>query len=269
MRMIAITAMLLMFSGVFQSYAADVSPPEPINLRGTYHVYFGGIPVAKLWMAFEQDDKTYRYTCAIKSKGIARLFKRIRALTTSHGVKTDHGWQTLALTIHSEYPDGNKETKLAYDEEGNLKERVLSDDDDPNYRPRIDKERLRSVPTYGNAFQVLRDAIYNSLKSGEKQFKTEIYDAKRLMRVTAVIEGEQNYQVKGRYVTVYRLRFSRELLEGFTEKEKKRYAEGEPPLMLYVAKENLLPIALEIGFTFGSIKAYWVSDADAAKGDTH
>lgn len=261
MRLIHAATVALLFLGQFQAHAAEAEPSlQPLNVRGTYQVYFGGVPMAKLWMSIEEEPHAYQLTTAIKSKGIVRMFKRVRSINTSNGIRTPQGWQTLRMSIKSEYADGTKETRLVYNEAGELIERFLSEDDDPSYRPPVDKALLRGVPTYGNAFLVLRDAIDRAVKQNDKTFTTEVYDAKRLTRVTAVIEGEQDYQIKGANTPVYRIRFSRELIAGFTEKEKKRYAEGEPPLYLYVAKNNLMPIALEIKFAFGGIKAYWEED---------
>jgi|GEM_PF-2123722 len=267
MRLIGVAVMGLLFFAQFQAHAAEeAAHPEPLNLRGTYQVYFGGVPMAKVWMAIEEKPETYQFTSAIKSKGIVRMFKRVKSINTSNGIRAASGWQTLRMSIKSEYSDGVKETRLIYGEDGELTERSLSEDDDPAYRPPVDKALVRAVPTYGNAFFVLRDLIYQSVQRGEKTFKTDVYDAKRLTRVTGVVDGEQNYQIKGAYTPVYRIRFSRELIAGFTEKEKKRYAEGEPPLYLYVSRNNFMPIALEIQFAFGSIKAYWEEEkADLKK----
>lgn len=252
----AVTVILVLMTA--QSAAAQtIDSPKPLDVRGTYYMTLAGIPVAKIWMAVEGKPDRFVYTASLKSRGMVRWFKKIKSLLVSEGVKTGHGWQALDVNIHSIYPDETNETKLQYSTDGLLLKRVLSHDDDPKYRPLVAEEKLTRISTYGDAFFNIRDLSYQAVRQGKDRFVTQLYDGKRLMEITAKIEGEEVYELHDRPVPTYKLSLSRSYLAGFTEKEAKRYAEGEPPLYLFMRKKDYLPIALEIELAFGSFKALW------------
>ncbi|MCI5049891.1 MAG: DUF3108 domain-containing protein [Rickettsiales bacterium] len=249
---------------IWLSSAALVSASElkPLNdFRGTYYFAWTGIPVAKLWFAAEQSGNDYTYTATLKSRGLVRMFKKVKAYTVSTGFKAPHGWQTRSYRTESKDSDNTKEVHLSFQPDGTLSERVVTDEDDPNYRKPVDEALLKAVQTYGSAFFELRRLTHETIVANQKSFETDLYDGKRLMHVKAVLDGKEEVDVNGKSVQAHRLKLSRTLTAGFTEKEKKRYQEGEPFAYLYFSDDaDFVPIKLSVTIKFGLFHGYLVKE---------
>lgn len=239
-------------------YAAEL---PPLNIKGTYYFSWNRIPLAKLWIATEQNKTDYKFTGALKSSALTNIFRKVKALTTSKGIKRNGTWQALTFDNEARYSNDTKTIKLTFDKSGTLTKRELSHEDDPNYRPRVAKDALKGAITYGNALFVLRQSLHDALQTGQDSFIHYLFDGERLMQVTATINDDAEVEVDHKFVPAYKLSLERKLVSGFTHKEKKKYEEGEPLAYLYLSHdEMLLPIGMEIDMSLGNLRGHWEAE---------
>jgi hypothetical protein len=238
--------------------ALPVQADSPYNARGTWFMSWSGIPFAKIWIALEENAEGYRLTASYKSRGIVRIFDKNKSLTLSHGVRLGDTVQTLEYEFENDEQD--KFTKLEFDRAGELIRRKVQPEDDPSHRPPVPSTAIKGAVTPGNVLFALRRAVQLAQQQGDKSFAVPFYEGKRLMEVHGRVLGPENYTIGKKSVETIKVEFNRKLLGGFTDKEIKRYAEGEPPLYLYLDAETLFPLAMEIEIKFGTLKAVWKAE---------
>lgn len=241
---------------VLSVFAASIAQAqEPYQLRGTWHMSFSGVPFAKLWVAVDEKPETYDFTAAFKSSGVVRLFKKMKSLTKSHGVRTENGWQPLVLDYENK--DEGKKTKLTYDASGQLVARDVAPEDDPNYRPTVSFEEASQAQSVGSILFAFRDTFKAMDKQPGTSFTLPLYDGKRLADITVQYVGKLNVPIDGKPIPTYQLALSRKLVNGYTLKEIKRYQEGDPPVHLFVRQSDYFPVAMDVTLALGTIRAEW------------
>lgn len=250
---------LIVFLFLLFPVGSAMAEPAPLNIRGTYHVSWNGIGFTKFWAAIEQPDAThFKLTATLKSKGLVRMFKKVKTYTTSDGVLTPHGWQTLHYRTEATYSDKTTLTALEYNSYGELTHREIVKEDDPKHRPPVDPEKVVRSQSLGSALWELRRLFSGMQADGTRQKSVHLYDGKRLMRVT-ITRGDDG--VLGD-IPVHVVTLSRELIDGITNKEiRKMKEEGEPPVYLYLtADDQLMPVGMEVLLSLGTISARFVAE---------
>ncbi len=229
-----------------------------VHFKGTWFVSWNAIPFAKLWIDTSAKDSRFELTAAFKSRGLLRIFSHMKTLTTGHGTYIDSNAQTLILRYDNK--DADKHNYMEFAEDGSLLSRDLKPKDDPNYRPDVPSSKLRGVTTTVDLLWDLRGHMQQILASGEQQFEQPFFDGKRLMSIRANYKGVATQEIDGQPTDVHVLELSRSLIDGFTEKEKRRFAKGEPPAILYIDQQTLFPIGLEVYVKFGTMRGYWKAE---------
>lgn len=230
----------------------------PYALRGTWYVDFSGIPFAKLWIAVEETPQQYELTAAFKSTGLVRLFKEMRSLTLSHGVRTDAGMQ--ARLFHYTNNTEDKETLLRFDAAGRITERRVVPEDDPEHRPPVDAQAVGPAHTPGDILFAVRERARALPKESGASFTLRLYDGKRLMDVSAEYIDASPVVLKEVSVPAYRFKLSRVPVAGFTQKELNRYQDGEPPVMLSLRQGDYFPVHMAALLPLGTLQARWEAE---------
>lgn len=247
-------ALLLCLVFSMPATAQEAAP----HFKGTWYFSWNSIPFAKLWIDTSAKDNRFELTAAFKSRGILSLFSRMKTLTTGHGTYIDSNAQTLVLRYDNK--DADKHLYMDFNEEGAVISRDIKPKDDPNYRPDVASSKLRGVTTTVDLLWDLRSHMQRMLASHESQFEQPFFDGKRLMSIRADYKGVATHEIDGNPQQVHVLELSRTLIDGFTEKEKKRYAQGEPPATLYIDQQTLFPIGLNVPIKFGEMRGYWKAE---------
>tara|TARA_B100001123_G_C15099499_1_gene942971 strand:+ start:209 stop:961 length:753 start_codon:yes stop_codon:yes gene_type:complete len=227
---------------------------QPANgMRGTWYFAFAGIPFAKLWMAVEAKGDQQHVVTDFKSSGIVRMFKAMKTYSEAE-VDADGQIRRYETTNKAE----NKHTLLRFDSSGTLTERVVEPEDEPSHRPPVDAAKVKGADTPISALFALPDRL-QQLQEGESDALL-MYDGQRLARIHFQHLGAGMMTINDHQVPVTRLALTRELVDGFTEKEKKRYAEGDPLLTVYVRSQDGFPIAAELPMALGTLTARWEAE---------
>lgn len=229
-----------------------------VHFKGTWFFSWNAIPFAKLWIDSSTQGEQFELTAAFKSRGILRIFSSMKTLTVGKGLYRE-GW-AQPLTLRFDNKEDRKHTYLDFDEDGALLSRDIEPKDDPNYRHEVSASKLRGVTTSADMLWDLRSHLRRILESGDTHFEQPFFDGKRLMSIRADYKGIASHEIDGKAIAVHVLELSRTLIDGFTEKEKRRYAKGEPPATLYIDQQTLFPIGLEVYVKFGTLRGYWKAE---------
>ncbi len=234
---------------------------EPLNTRGTYYFAFNHIPFAKLWLATETEEESFKVTSTLKSQGIVRLFKRIKNLTIGEGRRNDGQWVPFSYVSNSDKEEREaKHVELHYDGFGNLTKRIVNPDDDPNYRPRVPAQEAAKIMHPSGAVLTIREKLFHALHVGASTFTQRIYDARRLVDLHLVIEGRETLRINGETLPVIKTRGSREYIAGYTDKEIRR-VKDDPPVYIYFSDDaRMIPVFVQTSLDWGTLTATYEAE---------
>lgn len=189
MRHIAVFLAFLLLCGGFSPARAEDSPKPPVAFKGHYEFSWGGIPVGTMNVTLWQDKERYAARATTKSSGIVRWFARHKAVSTVEG-KIVQG-RYLPLHYHSEYTLRKKSNTvdIAFTEDGNIKAVTLTPALRRDARPEITKEALRHALDPVTSYLALGDAIATANAQGKTETSFDMFDGKRLSRLTLTLKG--------------------------------------------------------------------------------
>lgn len=188
---------------------------------------------------------------SIQSLGVVRKVSKYS--NTSEGKFKKVGNSYVPTYYHSYLTQrqGSKEVTINYDASGKIIKEAVVPPDKAYKRPPVKNESKQSVVDPITAALVAREKIRASLASGEKQFSFNIYDGRRLSRLDFNIEGEESIKVLDKRRDVVRISFRRVALEGYTNNELKRMKGEEPDIVVYLGKDDLLPLSAKAAAPLG------------------
>jgi len=247
-----INSLLLLLCSAFPAYAADIN--TPLDFKGRYDFAMGGIPFGKIDVAFEQDATKYSAVSNIKTVGIVKIFVEHQSHTTSKGTGANFSYPNVEYS--SRYTTKGKPREADFKRTNGVItfEHVLPPED-PNNRPPVAIDLKSKAYDPVSLALGLRSEIAKLLASGGKGFTLDYYDGRRLTRGSFQYVGEKNITIGGKKYPVYTLSASRSPIAGFTAKELKRMKDKEPPLFIYLAKDTLIPLRLELKLILGTAAA--------------
>lgn len=223
----------------------------PLSERMHYDFSWMGMGFGAMDLNAHESAGRYEATMTIRSTGLAQLFS---PLSGKIEVNAGPGGRLYEAFTTS----GSKKNhyKLAWDGAGNLTERIVEPAEDPGHRPDVPPELARGVNDPLSFLLNLRQDLSAARDKGEAHFATRIFDTKRVTEAVFTIEGRETIEWQGEKVPVIHCIGRRVPLAGFTEKEKKRVAKGEPPLHVFFSDdEKLLPIRMHFDAFLGRVKA--------------
>ena len=250
-------ARILLFCVLIGAPCHAAATPQP-SLVGTWYFSWSGIPFAKLWLSVQPEGDGSVLVASFKSRGIVRLFDSMKTLSKGHLYHQGEQISTAAFVFDD--ADEGKHTTLRFNMAGELTHRTVTPEDDPSHRPPVPAHRVKGAATPADALFALAAGYRAAEREGKPSFTRLFYDGKRLMKVKAALLPERDYAMEGGTHKVKVVALSRRLVAGFTEKEQRRHAEGEPPVYLFLSAQTLHPIAMEAQIKLGTMKAYWVAE---------
>lgn len=250
-----VVAWLVLCCAIAQPIQAETPPPSQ-SLRGAWQFDFIGIPFARLWLAIDETPAEYELTASFKSKGIVSLFKKMDTLTQSQGVMTEAGMR--ARMFRYENTAEGKYTHVTLDDANALVKREVVPEDDPWHREPVPAARVKGAYLPGDVFFALRTK-WDSLREG-KTASITFYDGKRLSRIQVRPIQPESIMHHQRSVATLRVALSRELLAGYSQKEKDRFAMGDPPVFVWLREQDGFPIRLEAQLGYGVLRGVWLAE---------
>lgn len=211
---------------------------------GQYSFSWAGIPLGRLALSIQEKDKAYELRLQVASGGIVNIFTSHDNETVARGGVDDAGYHPAFYESHYTTKKKARHVRLQYDGKGKNTEVFNDPAEDRARRPEVEEK--------------LRDGSYDPLtalmvmRAGGTGFRG--FDAKRLYEVTPEKGEAQQVKAAGRQQLAVPYILRRAPLGGLTEKEKKVYAKGEPPLSLFLSDdERRVPLMMSMPVMLGHV----------------
>lgn len=226
------------------AYADSPAAADTMHFIGRYDFTWSGIALAAAEFSIDKEQENYKLRIEISSKGIVNLFTRHRSDTSASGKRINgHYYPHI---YESRYWTKNKprHLKLVFDSVGRITEETVEPPEDRSERPEV-PHALKDKTL---------DPLTLVLVVPEGNTTPRVFDAKRLWEGKAIAGDAtvlRTYDGK-RAAIPYLL--TRKPLSGLTQKEKKEYEHGEPPLTFYFsADERHIPLYMTMPVYMGSL----------------
>lgn len=253
------TALPLFF--IFFICAAQAAPLAPFNMKGEYGFTWMHLPFGRLTVDAAEEGGRYRIASTIESVRAGKIFSDHRSTATAEGDAAVPA-ENASRSFESRYDtkDGTSHVRLVFTS-GRLKERIVETPEPVGKRPIVPEDNLEGALDFLSFARGVRQHLRAALDAGKSGFEVRLYEGKRLMNTVWTVQGKKKIRWNGKSTPVIACTAKREAVDGFTAKEQKRIAKGEPPLTVYFSDdEKLIPLALRLDAWFGVLEAVLKGD---------
>jgi len=250
-------SVLILLVGVANPSAAQVPPLAPLTIEAKYIVAWNGITIGRINLTAEEAGGRYRMLVDTKTRGLARLFSDEATVASAEGAITDDG-RYIPLRFESRpLKDPEKpRTVLTYDEAGKLLSRERTPDDDPAWRPPVPPEQVATSTDPVSAGFILRRMLHDNMAREVRESVVTTYEGARLADMKFTVVSRARVEYMDEYHDAINTVVTRVPIAGYTVKEKKKYAEGDPTIHLYFSADSkLIPVKATVDLAFGQLSA--------------
>jgi hypothetical protein len=224
-----------------------------------YRISWNGLSLGRIRVSAEETDIRYRLTVDAKSRGVASLFSPFHTVIDTQGIVKQEGAekryipQQFLLTSHKKDKDTPNTTRIAYDDNGHIRERVLNPpNNDPSWRPIVPIEKASIGTDPLTCFLRLREQLLNA---ENPPHALASYDGNRLATLTATPLSQHALEQP------MVLRITRTPIDGYTPKEWKKYRAGDPLITVWFSgARGMTPERMEVALPLGIIRAERVDE---------
>ncbi len=229
---------------------AMAAPTLPESLY--YRLSWNGISLGRIRVTATETPTTYSMLIDTKSKGVASMFSPFRTLAQVQGIKQQGRYIPTRYETTSEKSDeGDNHTNLiTYDENGRILTQASNPpNNDPSWRPIVPVDKASEATDPITAFIAMRAELVRASVQGVGEISRKSYDNKRLAVLKATLLSKSK--------TSIRTRISRHPIAGYTEKELKKYKQGDPEFIVtfFTADSHIMPSKLELKLLLGTLIA--------------
>ena len=245
--------------------ALSVAPPafaavpdlEPLNYAVRYDVYWNSIPLGRLRINTHEDKFGYSLDVDTKTRGLANLFDKQTSTVKTRGRMADGEYMPIDYHSTSTDGDGSRVTVLKYDEEGTLKSRSRTPDDDPDWRKPVPEEQADTATDPITAFFRIRRAMHDNIARNVPVTIQRTYEGARLAEFEFKVVSRARTEAMENYTDTINIVPRRTPIAGYTPKEQKRFKEkGDPTVHMYFSADGkFIPVAIDVGLPFGTLTA--------------
>lgn len=234
---------------------AQVPPLEPLNLEVRYDVYWNGLPLGRVRITAKEDDFTYKLVVDSKTRGLADIFAESKSVAFAQGRMADGEY--IASRYESRSDSENKRhTVMTYDETGAILTRDRTPQDDPAWRPVVPLSEANTATDPITAFFVLRQRMHQNIASNIKETQVKTYEGARLALFDFTVVSRASLKIMKQSVNAINIVPKRTILNGYTPKEQKKFAKGDPTVHVYFSADGrFIPLLAEVKLPFGTLKA--------------
>ena len=250
--------LILLMETLIPSARAEVPPLPPLTIQAKYRVDWNGITIGRINFTCEELAGRYRMMIDTKTSGVARIFSSEAAVATAEGIVTDDG-QYIPQRFESrpiKADDTRPHTVLTYDETGKLLTRTRTPDDDPAWRPPVSFETAAGSIDPASAGLAMRKRVHDHMAQNMRESTVRTYEGARLADMMVKVVSRAHLEYMDRSHDAINTVVTRTPLEGYTPKERKKFAEGDPVIHLYFSADaKMLPVKATVEAPFGNISA--------------
>jgi hypothetical protein len=248
---------ILLFSLPYGATAAESAPLAPLTMEGKYAVAWNGVPIGRIRISAHEGDGRYHISVDTKTTGVAALFSKERRVAESSGNVTPAGYVPAQFDSRPQSGDKGSVTTLTYDANGAIATRLRDPEDDPNWRPPVPREQANTATDPVTAALIARQRIHEGWARGERRFTTRTYDGERLADMQFTLAAKPvTLDIMDTDVEAVDARIARKPILGYTPKELKKFAAGDPPIHIYFGTDaKALPLRVTIDAIVGHLTA--------------
>lgn len=240
---------------------AQVPVLAPLKLHARYDVTWGGIKLGRINVDAEEDALGYHVVVDTKTSGLAKLFSDEKTVAEVSGHRTVNGEYLPSKYTSRRLREDGGTTELRYDATGKLAFRERKPDDDPAWRPPVSAELANTATDPMTAGLILRRTLRDHMAQEERNTVIRSYDGARLGEFNCKVVSPARIEINDAYRDAINTVVTRKPIAGYTPKELKKFAQGDPIIHLYFsADKELIPLKLTIATSFGEVAATLVGE---------
>jgi hypothetical protein len=243
-----VVAFSLIFTGPSLTFGKgiNISPiRQPARESAIYELSWMDMPLGRASVVWQESASSYQMSFQLRTTGIANLFGEQNLSAMVMGNRRMEGGKvayTPSYYLARKQSDTLNETRIRYDEQGNVRQLSIMPPDDPTYRPRVSRGGMHS------AYDPLTALL--ALLTGQRQFP--LFDGKRLLQAHVESAPLTDQETRAGFSG---LSVRRSPMEGHTEKELKRMKNDRPVLVIMQGGESRFPERLEADTRIGTLRA--------------
>ena len=237
------------------SAAAEVPPLEPLNYSLRYDVTWNHIRIGRIFVKVNEDSYGYRMSVDTKTSGIARLFNKEKSLALIEGKRVDGAYVPVTYTSRND-GDSKQRTEITYDGEGHIATYTRTPPNTDKTRQPVVREDANSATDPVTLFFALRKSLHAAMKVNVRDVSARSYDGLRLGQISLHVASPARVEVLGGYQNAINTVITRKPINGYSAKELKKFAEGDPTIHIFFSADGaLMPLKAQLQAGFGTIAA--------------
>lgn len=251
--------------------SAQVPDLAPFNYSLKYDVTWNNLPIGSIRINTTESDYRYTMEVSTKTRGIVRLFDSTKSLLKTDGRYIekdgrDHVPSPQHYESRSAGDDRTKTTTIRYNMQGEIMKRERNPADDPASRPPVPLEKANKAVDPLTAMYVARQMLRDNIARNIKETTVRTYDGARLADFTFTVISRASLEIMGEHTNAINMVLKRTPIDGYKQKELKKYREGDPTIHVYFsADERFIPLQADIDLRFGAISAKLASVSSKKK----
>lgn len=232
---------------------AEVPPLEHLNYQTRFDVSWNGIKIGRVRITVQESAFSYHGVFDLETHALDPFLRGEKTVVVADGVIKDGKY---FATKYDSRGDKQPRTAMTYDAAGKIASRERVPDDDPTWRPPVPREEANTATDPVTAFFVVRQQLHDHIVSQQPQVSVRTYEGARLAEMNFKLISPANLKIRGVDRRAINVVATRKLINGYTPKEKKKYAEGDPPVHVYFSADGqFLPLKVEMQVFAGTLTA--------------
>ncbi len=234
---------------------AQVPELEPMHYTVRYDVYWNGLPLGRIRMTVHEDQFGYGMEIDTKTRGLADIFAESTSTASVKGIRREGQYIPLKYSSTSQSDKEPRRTTITYDEEGKIRKRTRTPQDDPAWRPIVPLAEANEATDPITAFFTLRQRLRDAMAANERSTSVKTYEGARYAGFTFKVISPASLQIMKKSVRAINTVPTRQPINGYTPKEWKKYKKGDPVVHVYFSADaRFIPLLAEAALPIGTLK---------------
>ena len=252
---IKITLLAFSLALVAGAACAQVPPLEDLNHTLRYDVTWNNLRIGRIYVTMREDAYRYGMTVDTKTSGIARLFSKEKSVAVIEGKREEGRYVPVKYTSRND-GDSKQHTTITYDTDGKIVSYERVPPNKGTDRATVPREEANTATDPVTAFFTLRKNLHAAMKVNARDVTARSYDGLRLGQMSLRVISPARVEIMDKYQPAINTVITRKPLNGYSAKERKKFAEGDPTIYIFFSADGkLMPLKAQLQAGFGTIAA--------------
>lgn len=244
------------------SYAQEqilLAYQRPLAFNGLYQFTYNAIPFGKLAVTIDHQSEHYKVMSDVTTTGLVKLIVPHQSHTQVEGTGANFIFSDVIYESRYQTRKKKKYVKMVYKDGLPVETKIPPDN--PLTRPPVSNEDKQDAADPLSFILRIRESIHDAYLHGQEHFQLKFYDGRRLTLIKVSMEGTKTIRYQGKKQQAIRVGLTRELIAGFTEKERGKYSKDEPVIYVHFSNDGrLIPLEFQTYLWFGSLRAKLIKE---------